>query len=82
MTDTINQESAPYHCMCESCKDGDIHSSDCAVHNMPAYPNGLCDCQLSDEGRRKKYAQESADYMAMLNKQLPVIGLFSRLGED
>ena len=20
------------------------HLSDCAVHNEPAYPNGLCDC--------------------------------------
>lgn len=20
------------------------HDSDCAVHNMPAYPNGPCDC--------------------------------------
>lgn len=23
------------------------HDSDCAVHNMPAYPNGPCDCGLS-----------------------------------
>ena len=22
----------------------DGHKSDCAVHNMPAYPNGECDC--------------------------------------
>lgn len=22
------------------------HDSDCAVHNEPAYPNGLCDCGL------------------------------------
>ena len=22
------------------------HSSDCAVHNMPAYPNSECDCGL------------------------------------
>lgn len=21
-----------------------IHASDCAVHNMPAEPNGACDC--------------------------------------
>lgn len=21
-----------------------IHDSDCAMHNMPAYPNGPCDC--------------------------------------
>lgn len=34
----------PEHCMCEACKDGVIHASDCSVHNMPAMPNGPCDC--------------------------------------
>jgi len=23
------------------------HASDCAVHNMPAFPNGDCDCGVS-----------------------------------
>lgn len=23
------------------------HESSCSVHNMPAYPNGPCDCKLS-----------------------------------
>ena len=32
------------HCQCQACKDGVVHSSDCAVHNMPASPNGICDC--------------------------------------
>jgi hypothetical protein len=32
------------HCMCERCKDGVIHFAHCAVHNMPAEPNGECDC--------------------------------------
>jgi hypothetical protein len=32
------------HCMCGTCKQGIVHDSDCAVHNMPAYPNGDCDC--------------------------------------
>lgn len=37
------------HCMCEACKDGNLHWPDCAVHNMPAYPNGSCDCgDISD----------------------------------
>jgi hypothetical protein len=36
-------------CQCESCKelfrdDGYKHQSDCAMHNMPAYPNKECDC--------------------------------------
>lgn len=25
----------------------DLHDSDCATHNEPAYPNGPCDCSLS-----------------------------------
>lgn len=33
------------HCMCERCKDGVIHAACCAVHNMPAEPNGECDCE-------------------------------------
>lgn len=32
------------HCMCEACKGGALHRSDCAVHNEPAYPRGECDC--------------------------------------
>lgn len=24
-----------------------LHESDCAIHNMPAMPNGSCDCSLS-----------------------------------
>ena len=35
------------HCRCDACKNGNIHDSDCAVHNMPAYPNGPCDCRLA-----------------------------------
>jgi hypothetical protein len=27
------------------------HKSDCAVHNMPAYPNGECNCGLESEVR-------------------------------
>ncbi|QDX22160.1 hypothetical protein FP568_13435 [Pandoraea pnomenusa] len=25
--------------------DEQLHASDCAVHNMPAYPNGTCNCE-------------------------------------
>jgi len=35
------------HCMCPACRGGILHDSDCAVHNMPAYPNGPCDCSVS-----------------------------------
>ena len=34
------------------------HYSDCATHNMPAYPNGQCDC-----GSTKSKASELADEM-------------------
>ncbi len=29
-------------CNCGQC--GRIHTSDCAVHNEPAFPRGKCDC--------------------------------------
>lgn len=31
----------------------DSHDSDCATHNMPAYPNGDCDCSLATEGKKE-----------------------------
>jgi hypothetical protein len=38
-------------CQCPNClkskKQGKIHTSDCAVHNAPAYPIGECDCGLA-----------------------------------
>jgi len=39
------------HCMCDACKDGVIHWSDCAVHNEPAYPNGSCDCCVTPNAK-------------------------------
>lgn len=30
---------------------GVIHDSDCAQHNMPAYPNGPCDCSITRGAR-------------------------------
>ncbi|MGY6240571.1 hypothetical protein ACW910_24315 (plasmid) [Burkholderia ambifaria] len=35
------------HCQCEACKNGVIHESDCAVHNLPAFPVGKCSCAVS-----------------------------------
>lgn len=32
-------------CACKWCKQP--HSSDCAVHNGPAYPEGCCDCGVA-----------------------------------
>jgi hypothetical protein len=33
------------HCECPACIGGDLHFSDCAVHNGPALPVGPCDCK-------------------------------------
>ena len=27
----------------------DFHWSDCAIHNKPAYPQGICDCTQADQ---------------------------------
>ena len=37
----------PTSCQCEACLSVPKHDSDCAVHNMPAYPNEPCNCSLS-----------------------------------
>jgi hypothetical protein len=37
------------NCQCEACRDGTIHASDCAVHNMPAIENGVCDCAVKEQ---------------------------------
>lgn len=38
----------------------DIHYSSCAVHNMPAYPAGPCDCGLEDRLRARIDAERDA----------------------
>ena len=38
---------ATTHCQCEACKNGNIHDSDCSVHNGDALPVGPCDCSLA-----------------------------------
>ena len=43
----IRKRGLTTHCQCEACKNGNIHDSDCAVHNGPAYPAGPCDCSLA-----------------------------------
>lgn len=48
------KEVIKQHCQCPACINGIIHDSDCAVHNEPAYPNGKCNCRISDDGCREK----------------------------
>ena len=38
----MNSEAKETIVNVENYSDG--HMSDCATHNMPAYPNGECDC--------------------------------------
>lgn len=45
------QEARQEHCMCGACKDGDLHASDCAVHNEPAMRNGQCDCRVTPNAK-------------------------------
>jgi hypothetical protein len=37
------------HCICDACKGGVIHNSECAVHNMPSFENGACDCGAKEQ---------------------------------
>lgn len=30
-------------------KENLMHKSDCSINNMPAYPNGECDCEIRSE---------------------------------
>ena len=34
-------------CQCPACRKGGLHDYDCAVHNLPAYLVGPCDCSLA-----------------------------------
>ncbi len=42
-------------CGCGSCTEEYQHQSDCAVHNMPAMPNGKCDCKPKPFKPSKKH---------------------------
>ena len=50
-----NTLANPPSCQCPACKADGIHASDCAVHNMPAYPNGPCDCGLKPTEQQREY---------------------------
>jgi hypothetical protein len=41
---------ARIECTCPACSRGELHSSDCAVHNEPALPAGPCDCGAVEDG--------------------------------
>ena len=45
--ETLKMALGVTHCQCEACKNGNIHDSDCSVHNGDALPVGPCDCSLA-----------------------------------
>ena len=53
------QEGRQDHCMCDSCKGGDLHASDCAVHNEPAMRNEQCDCRVAPNVKLRGAEQAS-----------------------
>ena len=70
------------HCQCAACKNGNIHDSDCSVHNGDALPVGLCDCRLAPlaqpvqqmvsydrfMGVEKELVDMTAEFMRVANK--------------
>jgi len=42
--EAIRKRGVTVHCQCKACKNGNIHDSDCSVHNGDALPEGPCDC--------------------------------------
>ena len=54
----------PTHCQCEACINGNIHDSDCSVHNDgDALPFGPCDCRLAALAQPPLPAQEPVAYV-------------------
>ncbi|MDE5451355.1 hypothetical protein GWE18_00495 [Bradyrhizobium sp. CSA112] len=44
------------------------HDSDCATHNMPAYPNGPCDCSVSRSLSGEREADISTFWKELIEK--------------
>ena len=48
LNDYIEKWVKELGCQCDACRvvGWRKHDSDCSVYNMPAYPNGPCDCSI------------------------------------
>lgn len=46
-----------------------VHDSDCATHNMPAYPNGLCDCSFAELQRYIDTDRQKTNEINILTKE-------------
>lgn len=52
----------------------DRHDSDCATHNEPAYPNGPCDCRLSDHEAVRQAVADAIDDAAVITPRNEFLG--------
>jgi hypothetical protein len=59
-------EQEPEYCCCP-------HDSDCAVHNMPAYPAGPCDCKYKDTHNLPPSDEVHEICLALINRALDKI---------
>jgi type V secretory pathway adhesin AidA len=57
---------ATTHCQCAACKNGNIHDSDCSVHNGDALPVGPCDCSLATPPMYQPAANEAVEILMSL----------------
>jgi hypothetical protein len=57
---------ATTHCQCAACKNGNIHDSDCSVHNGDALPVGPCDCSLATPPMYQPAANEAVEILKSL----------------
>ena len=57
---------ATTHCQCAACKNGNIHDSDCSVHNGDALPVGPCDCSLATPPVYQPAANEAVEILKSL----------------
>ena len=56
----VAYDKTAMNCQCEACKNGNIHDSDCSVHNGDALPVGPCDCSLATLPVQPAESAESA----------------------
>lgn len=60
--------------MVETPTTDDRHDSDCATHNEPAYPNGPCDCRLSDHEAVRQAVADAIDDAAVITPRNEFLG--------
>ena len=59
-----------------------LHDSDCALHNMPAYPNGECNCSLFSKTTTEKAAIKLRTLANQLDTTIGQSEFFFALAEN